>query len=196
MREEGAGGARSLVLASGSPRRRTILTDAGYRFRVEETNVPEDVPDDVLPAAAAVDLAVRKAMAVKAGPHEWVLGADTVIDLDGRLVGKPVDVADAARILRSLSGASHWVATGVAVLPPRREPRTGLAQTKVTFRDLTPAEIDAYVATGEPMGKAGAYAVQGGGKALIARVDGEVDTVVGLPMSVVRRLLLDAGFHA
>jgi septum formation protein len=179
-----------LVLASASPRRARLLTEAGIPFRVFATHVDETVAEGTPPALAAVELAVRKAEAVPRG-RAWVLAADTVIDLDGAIVGKPRDRDDARRILASLSGREHWVATGVA-LRAEGEVRTGLAQTRVAFRDITAREIEDYVATGEPMDKAGAYAIQGGAARFVARVDGPMDNVVGLPMDVVGRLLTEA----
>jgi len=180
-----------LVLASASPRRRKLLEDAGHQVEVRPTYADESVPEGTPPALAAVDLAVRKAMACDAG-RAWVLAADTVGDLDGAILGKPRDRDDARRILRSLSGRDHWVCTGVA-LRAGGEVHTGLAQTRVTFRALSPREIEDYVATGEPMDKAGAYAIQGGAAGFVARVEGPMDNVVGLPMDVVRRLLREAG---
>jgi septum formation protein len=179
-----------LILASASPRRARLMTEAGYRFRVWATHANEDVPEGMPPALAAVELGVRKAMAVESGA--WVLAADTVIDLDGHIVGKPTGREDARRILASLSGRAHWVCTGVA-LRRGADVRTGLAQTKVTIRALSPREIEDYVATGEPLDKAGAYGIQGGAAGFVARVDGALDTVVGLPMDVVRHLLAEAG---
>jgi septum formation protein len=183
-----------LILASASPRRRAMLADAGYRFDVAPPRVDESVPHGTPPAEAAVALAVKKARAVDARAEAWVLAADTLLDLDGAILGKPADPADAARILRALSGREHVALTGVAVRRGGRE-WTGIERTRVRFRPLSARDIDAYVATGEPMGKAGAYAVQGkAGAALVERVDGPVDNVIGLPMGLVRALLSEAGF--
>ncbi len=182
-----------IVLASASPRRAKLLGEAGYRFRVWATHADESVEEGTAPALAAVELAVRKAMAVPEA-RSWVLAADTVIDLDGAILGKPRDRADARRILGLLSGREHWVATGVALRAPGEGVLTGLAQTKVAFRALSPREIEDYVATGEPLDKAGAYAIQGGAARFVARVDGPLDNVIGLPMDVVRRLLVEAGW--
>jgi septum formation protein len=181
--------APEIVLASASPRRAVLLAEAGYRFRVWAAHVDESVEEGTPPALAAVGLAVRKVEAVPA--QGWTLGADTVIDLDGAILGKPGSREDARKMLSSLSGREHWVCTGVA-LRARGELHTGLAQTKVTFRAMAPREIEDYVATGEPMDKAGAYAIQGGAKGFVARLDGPLDNVVGLPMDVVRRLLVEA----
>ena len=183
-----------LVLASASPRRARLLQEAGYRFEARPTWTDETVAPGVPPVEAAVELAVRKAMAVDPFPSGgWVLAADTLLDLDGEILGKPRDAQDARRILGRLSGRDHWVVTGVAVRGPDHALRTGLGQTKVTFRTLTPREIEDYVATGEPMDKAGAYAIQGGAARFVASIQGPPDNVVGLPMDVARRLLADAG---
>lgn len=183
-----------LVLASASPRRAQLLAGAGYQFRVAATYADETVAPGTEPTEAAVSLAVRKALAAVA-PGAFVVAADTLIDLDGRILGKPADISEAVRTLRALSGRAHWVVTGVAV---RRHETvlTGLGQTKVTFRELSDEEIARYVATGEPMDKAGAYAIQGGAREFVARVDGAFDNVAGLPVDVVRRLLLDLGYSA
>ncbi|HEX2022927.1 MAG TPA: Maf family protein, partial [Candidatus Thermoplasmatota archaeon] len=123
-----------------------------------------------------------------------VLAADTLLDLDGAILGKPRDADDARRILRALSGRAHDVVTGVALRTDARRV-SGAARTRVRFRALSDAEIDAYVATGEPLDKAGAYAIQGGAARFVEEIDGPRDNVVGLPMELVRRLLgdLDAG---
>lgn len=183
-----------LVLASASPRRARLLEEAGYRFETRATWVDESVPPGMPPVEAAVELAVRKAMAAEKPPDAWVLGADTLLDLDGEILGKPRDAHDARRILRRLSGREHWVLTGVAVRSPERGLLTGLGQTRVAFRELSAREIEDYVATGEPMDKAGAYALQGGAARFVADVRGPKDNVVGLPMDVVRRLLAESGF--
>lgn len=174
-----------LTLASASPRRAALLREAGIAFDVAAPRVDETVSPGVAPAEAALQLAVRKARAVDA---PLVLAADTLIDLDGAILGKPTDAEDARRMLASLAGRAHAVVTGVAL---RRGARTLAAteRTIVRFRAMAPGEIDAYVATGEPMDKAGAYAIQGGARAFIERVEGPLDNVIGLPMGLVRRLL-------
>ena len=156
--------------------------------------VDERVPPGTQPVEAAVLLAVRKAEAVRAPPGAWVLAADTLLDLDGEILGKPKDADDARRTLGRLSGRDHWVATGVALRTPGHGLLTGLEQTRVTFRHLTPQEMDEYVATGEPMDKAGAYGIQAGGARFVREVRGPMDNVVGLPMGLVRRLLAESGY--
>jgi septum formation protein len=150
------------------------------------------------PAAAVAAVALDKARAVA---REWtggpavVLGADTEVVLDGRYLGKPRDAADAARMLRELSGRTHEVVTGLALVDaPQRREETLAVTTRVTMIDAGAEEIAAYVATGEPLDKAGAYAVQGLGARLVARVDGCFTNVVGLPVETTRRLLERWGF--
>jgi septum formation protein len=182
----------SLVLASASPRRQDLLARLGISFTVEPSHIPELHPPGP-PAAALAAVALDKARAV-AG--RWttgravILGADTEVVLDGRYMGKPRDAADALRILSALSGRTHEVITGVALVeaPPGREVTTAVT-TRVTMTAATQEEIAAYVATGEPFDKAGGYAVQGLGARLVARVDGCLTNVVGLPVETTRRLL-------
>lgn len=182
-----------LVLASGSPRRAALLSKAGYSFAVARPAVDETIPASLSPLQAALHLAALKARAV-AVPGAWILAADTLGDLDGRALAKPTDADDARQMLRALSGRAHEVVTGVAVRTPLGAMHTGVARSVVRFRALQSAQIDAYVATGEPLDKAGAYAIQGGAAEFVERVDGPQDNVVGLPMGIVTRLLREAGF--
>jgi septum formation protein len=170
------------------------LSRLGVAFTVRPSHIPEDHPP-VPPAEAITAVALAKARAVASllagGPVAVVLGADTEVVLDGRLLGKPRDAADAARMLRALRGRVHEVITGVALvaaLPPGREESTSVT-TRVRMGQYDEAEIAAYVDTGEPLDKAGAYAVQGLGSRLVAEVDGCLTNVVGLPLSTTRRLL-------
>jgi septum formation protein len=182
----------SLVLASASPRRQELLARLGIPFTVEPSHIPELHPPGP-PAAALAAVALDKARAVA---RRWtagravILGADTEVVLDGRYMGKPRDAADAVRILSALRGRTHEVITGVALVeaPTGRE-ATAAVTTRVTMTAATPEEIAAYVATGEPFDKAGGYAVQGLGARLVARVDGCLTNVVGLPVETTRRLL-------
>ena len=183
-----------LVLASASPRRAKLLTDAGIVFETKAADVDERVPRKAIPAEAAVEIAVRKAKAVKA-PGAWVLAADTLIDFEGAVVGKPADEVEAHAILRMLSGNEHWVITGVALQPPQGELLTGMAQTKVVFHEISDADIDEYIRSGDPMDKAGAYGIQSvRAKKFVSKVDGPLDNVIGLPMDTVRKLLADTGY--
>lgn len=182
--------ARPPLLCSASPRRAALLEAAGLAFeRGPSPDVDETPPEGVPADAVAEALAVRKArVAAARAPGRAVLCADTTVVLDGALLGKPADAADAVRILRALSGRTHAVVTGVAVA------RDGALESAadralVTFRALDDAEIARYVATGEPLDKAGAYAIQGGAAGFVARREGRVDTVVGLPVPLVVALL-------
>jgi septum formation protein len=182
----------SLVLASASPRRQELLARLGIPFAVEPSHIPELHPPGP-PAAALATVALAKARAVAGrwtAGRAVILGADTEVVLDGRYMGKPRDAADAVRILSALSGRTHEVITGVALVeaPPGRE-ATATVTTHVTMTAATQEEIAAYVATGEPFDKAGGYAVQGLGARLVARVDGCLSNVVGLPVETTRRLL-------
>ncbi len=173
-----------LVLASASPRRRALLDRLGLTFRVEPTDADETWPADLDVGAAAEAVALRKAAAV-AAPGALVLAADTVVVLDGDVLGKPTDEAHAARTLRRLSGRTHHVVTGIALALDGRQ-RTAHERTAVTFADLSDVEIAAYVATGSPLDKAGAYGIQDdAGALLVERIEGDYFNVVGLP---IRRL--------
>jgi septum formation protein len=179
----------SLVLASASPRRQELLARLGIAFTVVPSDIPEEHPAaPPADAIAAVALAKARAVALRLSSDAVVLGADTEVVLDGRLLGKPRDAADAVRILRELRGRAHEVITGVALVARGGEEATSVT-TRVTMRDYDTPEIEAYVATGEPIDKAGAYGVQGLGARLVARVDGCLTNVVGLPISTTRELL-------
>ncbi|MBN2470125.1 MAG: septum formation inhibitor Maf [Anaerolineae bacterium] len=181
-----------LILASASPRRRDLLNTLGLPFEIVTSNVPEDLPPDISPEKAVRWLARLKAEIV-AEPLQAgiVIGSDTEVVLEGQLLGKPTDPADACRMLRLLRGRSHRVISGIAVFDAaaRRSGATSHVTTTVTMRNYTDAEIEAYVATGEPMDKAGAYAIQGRGGALVARIEGCYNNVVGFPLCEVVALL-------
>jgi len=177
-----------LVLASQSPRRSEILRQAGIPFIVRAIDVDE-TPHAGEGAHAYVErLALAKAMAAEAGPGETVLAADTTVTIDGMLLGKPVDGADARRMMSMLSGRRHEVLTGICL---RRGDSaiTDSATTAVWFQKLSGAEIDEYVASGEPEGKAGAYAIQGLASKFVERIEGCYFNVMGLPVSLVYRQL-------
>jgi septum formation protein len=179
-----------IVLASASPRRRALLAQICSDFTVVPSAVDER-PPPLPPADAAVHLALAKARAVAASaPDALVLGADTIVVIDGDILGKPASPAHAVTMLRRLRGRAHEVITGVAVVHAReRREASSAVVTRVTMRECSDRDIDRYVATGEPLDKAGAYAVQERGAALVARVDGCYTNVVGLPLSTTRRLL-------
>lgn len=179
-----------LVLASESPRRADLLKAAGLSFEVLSVPVDETPWERETPDAHVRRLAEAKARAVAARrPDAVVLGADTVVVVDGRILGKPVDAADAASMLRSLSGRDHEVLTGVCVVGRGLTPTVEVACTRVWFSALSEGEIDRYVRSGEPMDKAGAYAIQGLGSRFVERIDGSYSNVVGLPVALVYRLL-------
>ena len=182
-----------LILASSSPRRAELLERAGIPFETDAPLVDESCS---LPAEEAVaELSRRKALAAAAAhPGRFILASDTLVAQDGVSLGKPLDEADAARMLRALSGRTHHVYTGVTVVSPSGEIRTETDISAVTFDPLTDREIADYVSTGEPMDKAGAYAVQGRAALFISRLDGCFSGVMGLPLYLVRRLLRDAGY--
>jgi septum formation protein len=176
---------RSLVLASGSPRRRLLLAATGYVFDVEPADVDETPLPDEDPKAMVARLALDKARAAAArvDPAACVLAVDTTVVLDGRVLGKPSDDEHAVAMLTMLAGRSHDVVSGfVALVPALERTEHGIVVTTVTMRELTAAEIAAYVATGEPHDKAGAYAFQGHGRRLVSRVEGLKSNVVGLPL--------------
>ena len=173
----------AIVLASRSPRRRQLLEQLGVEFDVVGPDVDERPRRDETPLVYVERVARAKAAAVATPADARVIAADTTVDVDGGIVGKPTDAADARRILRRLSGRAHHVHTGVAV---RRQGKTesAVASTLVQFEALSEETIEWYLATGEPFDKAGAYALQGTGGVLVARVSGSVSNVVGLPLSV------------
>jgi septum formation protein len=182
-----------LVLASARPRRRELLTQAGFSFNVHPAHIPEDPYPHEDPIAYVTRLARQKAEAVytqlastESGLE--VLGADTTVTLDNHLLGKPEDAEDAARMLRLLSGRTHRVITGVALVTSSRT-EVSAEVTAVQFLTLSEAEIQHYIATGEPMDKAGAYAIQGYAARWIPRIHGCYFNVVGLPIALVSSLL-------
>ena len=173
-----------VILASASPRRLDLLSQIGVRFEVRVPDIDESPIDGEEPIAYVRRLAIAKADAVAAAPDELVIAADTTVDLESIIMGKPSDDRDARSMLRRLSGNTHRVHTGVALRLADREV-ADVCTTLVTFAALDEATIDWYVATGEPLGKAGSYALQGAGAALVSGVDGSVSNVIGLPLHVV-----------
>lgn len=180
---------KKIILASSSPRRKELLTTAGIEFEIHVKEVDESVPDGTPPAEAAKMTAAKKAAAVAEDYADCVvIGADTIVVANGKILGKPKDEADAESMLRMLSGIEHEVITGVCII------RNGTSETfaqisKVKFYDLTDSEISAYVATKEPMDKAGAYGIQGLGCKLVERIEGDYFNIVGLPVAEVCRKL-------
>lgn len=180
---------RPLILASGSPRRRELLAKMGYEFEICAPDVDEHVAGHARDIVTT--LAQRKARAAAVHCKRGVIVAsDTLVSLDGAPLGKPADAAEAREMLRALSGREHEVFTGVCVLDAESgESETRAVRTGVRFRALSPAEIDANVQTGEPMDKAGAYAIQGGASAFVEGLDGELENVIGFPVVEVKEML-------
>jgi septum formation protein len=184
-------GREGIILASASPRRKDLLRGAGIDFKTVKSRVAE--PGKLwgrgTPASRAVQLAIAKARDVASrNKEDVVLGADTLVVVGERILGKPKDSNDAHRMLRLLSGRWHEVITGVAVVRGGKQ-HAGWERTRVKFRNLTFNEIDKYVATGEPLDKAGGYAIQGGARHFVAGIKGDYTNVVGLPMNLVVPLL-------
>jgi len=178
-----------LILASSSPRRRELLAAAGIAFTAQPADIDETHRPGESPIAFTLRLAREKAEAIaRKDPGATILGADTIVVCDEEILGKPADEADAARMLKKLSGRAHQVVTGVALLSTRGlDART--ETTTVTMRAISDEEIAAYIATGEPMDKAGAYGIQGGAAAFVARIAGDYTNIVGLPIALVQEML-------
>ena len=183
-----------LVLASASPRRLDLLRLAGLEPVVSPADVDETPADGEDPVSLVVRLARDKACAIRPPAGAWILGADTTVVLDGTMLGKPADAQEAVQMLERLRGRTHRVSTAVAV----RQPDGGLVETvvttQITMAPLSDAAIAAYVGTGEPLDKAGAYGIQGRAAAFVSRVNGSWTNVVGLPLVETLDLLRDAGF--
>jgi septum formation protein len=182
---------RRIILASASPRRRELLGQAGFKFEVLPAHINEDPRSDEDPIGYVVRLAREKAAAVYGqvrDPEAIALGADTTVTLDGHLLAKPEDANDAGRMLRMLSGRTHRVITGVAIASAAGV-EVAAEVTGVQFLTLTDEEIEAYIATGEPMDKAGAYGIQGYAAKWIPRIEGCYFNVVGLPLALVSTML-------
>jgi septum formation protein len=185
----------TLVLGSSSPRRAEMLTRSGVRFRALHPKIDERPPAPLGPLRYVSWAAATKATAVaRRVPRAVVVAADTEVVRQGRIYGKPHDRAEAAAFLRSLSGKTHQVYTAIHVIDGRsgREAH-GISRTDVTMRELSAAQIEAYVRTGEPQDKAGAYAIQGEGRKLVRSIRGPYDNVVGMPMRLLTRLLGECG---
>lgn len=182
-----------VILASQSPRRRELLHQIGIAHDVRPADIDESYLPHESPAPHAERLAREKAMALtSADPGTVVIGADTIVVIDGAVLGKPGSVADAARMLATLSGRTHWVYTAVAVARGDTVV-SGVEGVEVTFRPLTRQQVEAYVATGEPMDKAGAYGIQGFGATLVERIHGDYFAVMGLALGRLVDLLREVG---
>jgi septum formation protein len=187
-----------LVLASASPRRAELLRTAGFTFEVRPADVDETPRPAEPPASYALGVARDKALAAAErvnGTDAWILAADTVVVVDGRILGKPTGPADARRMLSLLSGVVHEVLTAVVVRHAGSE-TSEVVSTRVRFTTLSAAEMDWYVESGEPDGKAGAYAIQGRGSRFVDWIEGSWSNVVGLPVATVYRMLGGAACYA
>lgn len=176
-----------LILASKSPRRKELLSIITKNFKVLSANTDESLPDGITPDKAVEYLSKIKALPF-ANENDTIIGADTVVAIDGKILGKPENDEDAFNMLTLLSGREHSVFTGVTVLSKGSE-QTFSVETRVKFFDLTEDEIKNYIATGEPMDKAGAYGIQGKGSLLVEKIDGDYFNVVGLPISILNKHL-------
>jgi septum formation protein len=186
-----------LILASSSPRRKTILENAGYSFEVKEPNVDENLHIKLPPIDLVMKLALLKANSVFAKEDDTVvIGADTIVCIDGKNIGKPENVEQSRSLLRQLSGRLHRVYTGVALVSKERQ-ETFFVQAKVNFMKLDEDLINRYIATEEPFDKAGGYAIQGKGRILVESIDGDYYGVAGLPIAqLAKRLERDYGVTA
>ena len=183
-----------LILASASPRRYELLRQAGVTPELRVTDTDETMTVALSPSLTVRTLALRKCLAARkiSGDGEYVLAADTAVACNGEILGKPEDEADARRMLKMLSGSRHSVLTGCAIIRGSRCV-TGVCETVVKFRELEEYEIEEYIASGEPYGKAGAYAIQEHGDGFVDYIDGPWDNVVGLSVSTVKELLSQLG---
>lgn len=186
----------ALILASQSPRRRELLKLITEDFLVRPSDFDEDLVEEKDPAELVKLLAREKARSVEYTPEDVVIGCDTVVALDGRVFGKPADREVAREMLRQLSGKTHIVLSGVCVIAKGRE-ISFVTETKVTFYPLTEEEIEAYLDTGEPFDKAGAYGIQGKGGLLVREIWGDYNNVVGLPVASLAKILrkMDIGLE-
>lgn len=194
-----------LVLASSSPRRRELLQEWGYDFKLVSTSVSEELEEGIPPAEGVQLLAKRKALSglelwreTEGSDCDLILGADTIVVIDDMILGKPVDKDDAKKMLRTLSGRVHKVMTGIALVSisvtQSLSIDTGVEISTVSFRDLSILEIEEYIATGEPMDKAAAYAIQGGAEEFVIAVSGSLTNVIGLPKELLTAKLEQKGF--
>ncbi len=186
---------KPLILASASPRRQQFLTDLGLNFTSLPANIDETPETRETPTTFAVRLALAKAWTIaEQHPHAYVIGSDTVVTLNNRILGKPADAANALDILRSLQGKTHQVITGLSLTCLQDNCFENLARTtSVTFTTFSDSILRAYIRTGEPMDKAGAYGIQGKGSFLVRTIQGSCSNVIGLPINTCTSLLLQYG---
>ena len=182
-----------IILASKSPRRKELLSMLGLNFTVQTADIDETMDPSQTPAHEVAAVSARKAAKIaQQHPDDIVVAADTIVVIDGKILGKPKDEEDAARMLRLLSGRTHTVYTGLSVSRGGAR-QTEVVATEVTFRNLTDAEIRAYIKTGEPMDKAGSYGIQGYGSMFVSRLNGDYFCVMGLPVCTLAGMLRELG---
>ena len=196
-RQTGASRVRDIVLASSSPRRRQLLEAVGLTFRVDAVSFPEKCDETMKPAEIVRRLSLEKArLGAQRNRDAIVIAADTIGVLDGRVIGKPKTQSAAVEMLREMRGRCHTVVTGYTVMDSRTgRVATRSVETTVRIKELSDEEIEAYVRTGEPMDKAGAYGIQGLGAILVSRIEGDYFNVVGLPLSALAETLKDFGVN-
>ena len=184
----------AIILGSQSPRRRELLEKLDLPFTILTADIDETVRPELTPGQAVADISARKAAAIlrQASEDDLVITADTIVVLDGKIMGKPHSPEEAEQMLSSLSGRTHQVYTAVTLHSHARQ-KTEVACTQVTFRPLDPTEIRAYIASGEPMDKAGAYGIQGRGAVLVSHLEGDYFNVMGLPLCTLCQMLRSFG---
>ena len=183
-----------IVLASASPRRKELLARLFEAFEIIPSTVDEDAIEAPAQSLALVLANAKAADVFEQRPDNLVIGCDTVVSLDEKTLGKPGSEEEARIMLEQLSGKSHEVITGVCLLYPGGN-KSFSERSLVTFREIEPAEIAEYIRTGEPMDKAGAYAIQGGGKKFAARIQGDIDNIIGLPVAALQKALEEIGYR-
>lgn len=186
----------AFILASGSPRRRELLTSLGITFSIQKPEINEDQHPGEAPLVYVRRLSQEKAahIATQTGDTATILAADTIVVDDGDILGKPADAEEARQMLRQLRGKSHRVCTSMTLLVPNTPAQTEITCTEVTMRHYSDAEIETYVASGDPFDKAGGYAIQNAVFAPVAHIEGSYSNVVGLPLETLRRLLAARGW--
>jgi septum formation protein len=181
---------KPFVLASASPRRKAILELLDLEFRIQESRIEETLPEDCTPVQIPAILAARKALAVsEMCPNEYILGADTLVYYENRILGKPSHEAEAREMLRLLSGTTHYVVTGIALAHNGRVLEQNTQTSWVSFRTMSSDEVEAYIATGEPFDKAGAYGIQERGARFVKEIHGCFYNVSGLPIFTLQNML-------
>jgi septum formation protein len=186
---------KKIILASGSPRRKTLLEQIGLKFTVDNRVREDGIPSNIDPHLSAREISLKKAESVAEHYHDaLIISADTFGVIEGQIIGKPDSVIDAQKMLRKISGKMHLVITGFTVLDTlSRKSVSRSVETKVYIKQLSEQEIEAYIKSGEPLDKAGAYAIQGLGAVLVERIEGDYFNVMGLPLYVLTKALKEFG---